>query len=307
MKKRILTLLLLLSGAWTLAAQETFQYAQKDTSALYLDIWRPAAGAQTSFEGHAKPTVLFAFGGGFIGGERNNPWYHKWFQLMTEDGYTVVSIDYRLGMRGFQVGKGLSGKFKAVKRFRYSQDIGVEDVFSAISFLAAHPDLGIDTGNIVLSGSSAGAIITLAAVREIANGTAQGLPEGFVPRGAMSFAGAIISTDGKPKFKSAPCPLLLLHGTADQAVAYDHLGVWGKGLWGSSWIAEQLDRKAWKYNIWRFTNRTHDVASYMEVLWPLEKDFLEQEVLLGNHRVIDATVDDAALPSWGNISLDSIY
>lgn len=45
----------------------------------------------------------------------------------------------------------------------------------------------------------------------------------------------------------------------------------------------------------------------MNVLWEEEKNFLEQDVMLGKARTIDALVSDATLPTWGNVSLDSIY
>jgi len=35
--------------------------------------------------------------------------------------------------------------------------------------------------------------------------------------------------------------------------------------------------------------------------------FLENDVIKGTARFIDATIDDPSLPSWGNISMDDIY
>ena len=101
--------------------------------------------------------------------------------------------------------------------------------------------------------------------------------------------------------------VLLLHGTADKAVAYDHYGVLGRGMWGSSYLAAQFEKHGWEHCIYRFKDRTHDVAAYMYWLWDMEKEFLEKNVILGTGRTIDATVDDPALPTWGNMSLDDIY
>lgn len=293
--------------AFTMEAQETYKFAERDTCSLYMDIFRPAQGAETTFQEIEKPTVMYVFGGGFVIGERTNETSLAWFQRLTGEGYKVVTIDYRLGMKDFEVGKGLSGAFKASDRFLLSQQVGVEDVFSAVSFLAAHPELGIDTGNMVIAGSSAGAIISMASAYDIACGRTEGLPEGFRFKGVMSFAGAVISTKGAPKYASAPCPLLMLHGTADKAVAYDHYGVLGRGIWGSSYMARLMSKKGWNYCIYRFKDRSHDVAAYMNYLWPIEKEFLEQNVILGNHRTVDAMVDDPSLPVWGDLSLDDIY
>lgn len=300
--KRILLLPLLL--ACVLAhAQETFLFAQKDTSSLYLDIYRPAEDLQ-------KPTVLYVFGGGFVMGARNDAYVLPWFKTLNDNGYPVVVIDYRLGMKGYKVGKGLIAAAKSVDQFVKSQQMGVEDVFSAVAFLAAHPELGIDIRNMVIAGSSAGAIISLACAREIANGETEGLPEGFRFKGVMSFAGGLISNTGAPSFKAEPCPLLLLHGTADKAVAYNHYGAFGKGVWGSSFIVSQFKKKGWNYSIWRFKDKGHDVAAYMNLLWSIEKEFLEKNVMQGISCSVDALVDDPSLPvwdAWSNISVEELY
>ena len=303
----VLFLLTLLLAGFSAQAQETYRFVERDTCALYLDLYHPAAGAETVLDGHAKPTVMFVFGGGFIGGRRSDPFVRHWFERLNADGYGVVAIDYRLGMKDYKVGKGLVGAYKACDRFELSQRIGVEDVFSAVAFLAEHPELGVDTGNLVLSGSSAGAIISLAAAYAIANGETDGLPAGFRFKGVMSFAGAIISTSGAPKFRSAPCPLLMFHGTADGAVAYKHTGALGKGIWGSSFIADQLQKKGWDCHIWRFEGSNHDVAGYMDYLWPVEKEFLEKDCTLGIVRSTDATVTDDSLPKWKPVTMDTIY
>ena len=48
----------------------TWLFAHRDTCDLFLDIYPPAEGAQTTFEGKEKPTVIFVFGGG--------PWITAW-------------------------------------------------------------------------------------------------------------------------------------------------------------------------------------------------------------------------------------
>ena len=291
------------------AAQETYKYAERDTCSLYLDIYRPTAGSKTEFDGKAKPTVIFVFGGGFIMGERNEAFMQPWFQRLNDNGYTVVAIDYRLGMKGYNVGKGLSSSFKAGEQFVIAQQMGVEDLFSAISFLDENSEeLGIDTGNLVVAGSSAGAIIAQAAEYDIVCGRTEGLPKGFQFKGVMSFAGAVISVKGAPEYPSAPCPVLMLHGTADQAVAYTKFGAVGRGIWGSDFLAAQWSRKRYTgWCIYRFKDRTHDVAGYMNYLWDIEQAFLEKNVIQGTARTVDAMIDDPSLPSWGTVTLDSIY
>lgn len=306
--KKLFFLLLLSLASLSLGAQDTYLFAQRDTCSLYLDVYDVTSGAETSYLGNPKPAVLFVFGGGFVSGERSSDFYQEWFKTLNDNGYAVVTIDYRLGMKGYKVGKGISGLLKAADRFKLSQDIAVEDVFSAVDFLWRNrEEVGIDPDNLVIAGSSAGAITALAAEYAIVNGEAKGLPEGFNFKGVMSFASGIMSDSGAPKFKAEPCPILFLHGTADGAVAYNKLGALGKGIWGSNYLVKQLDKMGADYCIYRFTDRTHDVAAYMQACWSLEKDFLEKNVTQGAHRVVDAVVDDASLPSWGNITTDDIY
>lgn len=309
MKKSLIILSALILSL-SVRAQETYLYAQKDTCSLYMDIYRPAPGAPVEFRGVSKPTVLFLFGGGFVSGARNDAYLLPWYKVLTDNGYSVVAIDYRLGMKGYKMGKGLSGLAKSVEYFLASQQMGVEDVFSAVSYLAAHPELGIDANNIVASGNSAGAIISLACAHAIANGKTEGVPEGFRFRGVISFAGGIISMKGAPKFAKVPCPILFFHGEKDNAVAYKHVGAFGKGIWGSSFLVSKLKKKGANYSIYRFKDRAHEVAAYMNLLWPEAQAFLEKNIMLGQPCIVDATVDNDSLPvwpAWGSMTPQQMY
>ena len=49
------------------------------------------------------------------------------------------------------------------------------------------------------------------------------------------------------------------------------------------------------------------MAANFIATWPEQRRFLEENVMGGNRRVIDAMVDDPAVPVMGNITLDDIY
>lgn len=281
-------------------AQETYRYAVKDTCALYLDIFRPDSNAQTTFKDIVKPAIMYVFGGGFVSGSRSDPAARGWFRRLTANGYTVVAIDYRLGMKGYRMQRSLRGAMKALDRFVLSQQMGVDDVFSAVAFLAAHPELGVPVDNLVISGSSAGAIISLAAAYAVANGDARGVPADFAFKGVMSFAGGFISKSGPPKFRKAPCPLLLFHGTADRIVAYKHFGLRRRGIWGSSYIASHLLSDKGNCSIWRFHDQGHEVAAYVGLMWDKERAFLEKNVMQGIPCTTDALISDPSLPTWNS-------
>ena len=78
----------------------TYMFEKRDTCDLFLDVYNPAKGSKTTLGGKKKPTILFMFGGGFIRGTRDDASYNKWFRQLTENGYRVISIDYRLGLKG---------------------------------------------------------------------------------------------------------------------------------------------------------------------------------------------------------------
>ena len=69
----------------------TYMYERRDTCDLFLDVYNPAKGSETTFNGIEKPTIVFMFGGGFVSGTRDDSGYHQWFRTMTANGYRVIS------------------------------------------------------------------------------------------------------------------------------------------------------------------------------------------------------------------------
>jgi acetyl esterase/lipase len=132
-----------------------------------MDVYHPKRGSQTKFSGKEKPTIIFMFGGGFIRGERDNKDYMSWFSQMTANGYRIISIDYRLGLKGTnKVGVAQVNVLDAAIH------MAVEDLFSATNFIIENADqLRVDPSNMVISGSSAGAISVMQAEYELANRT----------------------------------------------------------------------------------------------------------------------------------------
>lgn len=273
----------------------TYKFAERDTCELFLDIYNPAETDMISDSGKEKPTIIFMFGGGFISGERDTPYYQKWFEAMAKNGYRVVSIDYRLGLKGVdKVGIG------QVNQLDKAIHMAVEDLFSATAFLIDNAEsLGIDPDNIVASGSSAGAISVLQAEYELCNRTryADVLPAGFRYKGIISFSGAILSRDGALDFARKPAPMLLMHGTEDNLVVYKQIKFFKLGFFGSAKIAERLAKYGYGYNILRFTGHGHEVAGSMYETLKYQLNFLEEDVIGGKGRTVDAVIDDPAIPS----------
>ena len=300
--------LLLFSTGVSFAQKSTYKVAQRDTCDLYMDVYDPVPIPGDTLD---RPTVLFVFGGGFVTGRRDDPYVLPWFKLLNENGYRVVSVDYRLGLKGVPMRFDLFHLIQSANYTKKAVDIGVEDVFASVRYLIDNAEeLGVNPDNIVIAGSSAGAMISLSCELEACNRTvrAEVLPEGFHFAGVMSFAGAIMSDTGLPSYRRTPCPQLLIHGTKDGAVAYDKMGFGRWGMFGSSHLVEKVLAPAgYPYQIYRYVDHSHDMAANMMANWPEEKRFLEVSVMGGRKLVIDSTVDDPLMPSWQSVTLDDIY
>ena len=296
MNKSILTSLGIIFLSFTMVAQEAYQptttrlFATKDGQELYLDDYDATPGSATTLDGKSKPTIVFMFGGGFITGTRNDKFYMPWFKKLNDAGYEVVSIDYRLGMKDVKTSGGVS----SAKAFRKAAQIAAEDLFSATAYLIDHGDeLGIDPNNLVTSGSSAGAIAVLEADWLLNNGRAtEWLPEGFRYAGVMPFAGAIISVEGTPSYKTPPAPTAFFHGTDDKIVNYKQIHILKWGIFGSHRLARIFRKNGYSYNILRYNDHSHEIASTFISTFPEQIRFLETNVIRGLNRIVDSEIDD---------------
>ena len=118
MKKQLLTAVLAFACLVSVSAQGpngTYLYAERDTCRLFFDVYEPAPEADTTLEGHEKPTLLFVYGGGFIGGYRSNERYMPWFKILNDNGYRVITIDYRLGLKGVKMDFSIKGRIQTAK------------------------------------------------------------------------------------------------------------------------------------------------------------------------------------------------
>lgn len=299
------SLALMSAGSATAQTKSTYRFAHRDTCDLYLDLYMPEDGALLA---EGKPVVLFVFGGGFVSGSRDQAPSVKWFKQLCAEGYPVVSIDYRLGLKGIKYSRNI----KFLKAGEKAIDIAVEDLFSATKYLVENArSLGIEGRGIVTAGSSAGAITVLQAEYYIANRLpqAQYVPKDFNYAGVMSFAGAIFSKKGRVSYKTAPCPQILFHGTKDKMVPYKQKKVFNLCFGGTNHIAKSLARENCNYQVWRFKDHYHDIAASMSANLERELDFLENNVIKGEKTVVDALVDDPTLPipSWAAAPIQSLY
>ena len=271
--------------------KHTHLYAVKGADSLYLDHYiSPVEGK--------RPCMMFVFGGGFVGGQRDNEMYSKYFNFLTDNGYDVVSIDYRLGLKSLSSTPDISMK-DVISLLNNAINIAVEDLFSATLYVIENADeWQIDTRQIVTSGSSAGAITVLQAENALCNLTpsAAVLPADFRYAGVLSYAGAIFSLKGEPKWKRTPAPIMFFHGSADRQVPYGKATMFGIGFYGPKFLVKEFNKQEWPHWFYDIEYHTHDIAglpmfqNHNEILTFLT-DFVKERRPL----TITTTVRDKAL------------
>ncbi len=257
MKRFILFVTLIFTMATTMAqTKPTTHCFVEGKEPLYLDHYRA--------EGEGlHPCVLFAFGGGFSHGNRADERYMPYFEMLLKEGFDVVSIDYRLGM-AYTLDKSEDvGPLEGAWAMYRSVNMAAEDVLRATSYIHTNAvKMGINIAQIVVSGSSAGAIAVLQAENHIANRAraAKILSADYNYAGVVAFAGAIYSVLGEPSWRDMPCPIMLFHGNADRNVPYRKATILATGFYGSDYIAEQLHNRGATYYFHSAHYRDHDLA-----------------------------------------------
>ena len=86
------------------------------------------------------------------------------------------------------------------------------------------------------------------------------LPQDFRYKGVLSFAGAIFSHEGRPRYRATPAPTLFMQGDKDKVVPYNKIQLFSKGLFGSKSLARRFRKAGYPYAFFTMQGQTHDVA-----------------------------------------------
>lgn len=239
--------------------KQTYTFAIKGADTLRLDKYEMQTAPDDALP---KPTILFAFGGGFKAGNRDANEYIPYFDFLARNGYVVISTDYRTGLKAIDPSK-MTGPMQFAATLQKAIEMAVEDFFDATHFILDNSrEWKVNPQQIVACGSSAGAITSLQAEYELCNRTplTRKLPASFNYAGVISFAGAICSL-GIPDWQELPCPIMLFHGNADRTVPFDKALLENMGLWGSNFIARQLQVKQSPYYFYLAEDAGHEMAN----------------------------------------------
>lgn len=286
------TIAILFLFSFTLNAQtvdidkDTRIYAIKEGKELRMDIYK-----SRSFGNEIQPCLIYVFGGGFKGGQRDSEHDLTYFNYFAEKGFTVVSIDYRLGM----VGQKAPGLFNS-KPIRNAIAMAVEDLYTATNFLLDnHGELNIDPELFIISGSSAGAITVLHADYEDRDNhsSAEVLPDSFNYAGVISFAGGIYSKEGLPSYDLNPAPTMFFHGSADKLVPYNKTRFFRLGMFGTNSLIKRFRNEQYPYVYYSMEGIGHEVSSYpMKDFLPEIEKFINDFVINENQLMIDINYRD---------------
>ncbi|KAH8180265.1 carboxylesterase family protein [Sarocladium implicatum] len=93
---------------------------------LNLAVWAPSA--ETPVPEGGFPVIFFMTGGGFTLGGVNIPWQMPTGWVERSQSHIIVTINYRLGIFGFPLARGLSGK-------DFSQNLGILDQRMALEWV----------------------------------------------------------------------------------------------------------------------------------------------------------------------------
>ena len=315
MKSHLRHILLVLIGAFiclTAAAQnpaslkcDTYRFVERD-SFLCLDVYKPQVPRADN------ASVMMVFGGGFFSGERNNYIMKDWARALTEHGFTVISIDYRLGFKDSAAVASHRRLLQLPDLFKYCIDIAVEDCAAAVAWVHANAGmLGIDPSKLILTGSSAGAITVLQLDYYRANSLpgASALPAGWKPAAVIPYSGGVMCRDSKLKYATDPAPTMLMHGNKDRIVTYKSIGLpFGEKMHGGKKMDKALNRQDIPHWFIRFDGIGHEVANWLPGSIDLFCTFVDL-TLAGRITTLDATMTDSGLKpaAWAQMNMLQLY
>lgn len=170
-----------------------------------------------------RPLVVMIHGGGFVNGNRKTSLIRRFCEDFAKRGYVAASIGYRLGVASTKTDNDY---YEAMYRAQ-------QDGRTAIRFLKRNAErFGIDTSQVFLMGTSAGAMTSLAVGYmdddEVPKGVDRsrwGTLEGPDHPGVSSRVQAVVNLWGSlPDYrwiKAGDAPLFNTGGTGDKTVPYD--------------------------------------------------------------------------------------
>jgi len=280
-----------IDSLFTTIEKTTHTYFNKLDEELKLDVFDPVENRDKK-----RPVILYVHGGGFSGGERDDPVHESFLKHFAYKGYVTATMSYTLQRKGQSFGCDVDAGIKIETFLETARDIN-----RATSFFIKNGDsFAIDPSNIVIVGSSAGAEAVLhAAYWDLTKSDSTGviLPDRFRYGGVISMAGATSNINHITSENAIPTQLF--HGTNDPLVPYGiashhYCPTQSPGflmLFGAHAIMEKLRDHNVGYYLVTGISGKHEWASMPLSEFRTElSDFIYQDVLLDRKREISLEI-----------------
>ncbi|MDO5969437.1 alpha/beta hydrolase [Flavivirga aquimarina] len=268
---------------------KTYVYSIKGSDTLKLDVYTPK-NIKTN---DSLPVVLWMHGGGFSGGNRNNPDEVKLMKYLTQKGFIGISISYRLLLKDSKTGSGC----ECPKTFKLDifRQAAIDYLDAAKYIVQNKTKLQIDPTHIIAGGSSAGAEGVLNAVylkHFFVDDASKYENANFA--GIISLAGALVNANYISEENAIPT--VLFHGTDDNLVPIgkaphhyckpDQLGY--MILEGSDIIANKLHELHTPYYLHKVVGGRHELCQIPfskldEILDFFNKTITDKEIIQTKH------------------------
>lgn len=261
---------------------------------LKLDFYEPTGDTET-----ARPLIIWVHGGSFIGGSKTDIDVKTWSERFAKKGYACASISYRLGFFPFDSANAVKAVVRATQDLRAAIRFFYKDRQTSDTYK-------IDTNNIYIGGSSAGAITALhvgyldreCEIEDYLNAstiTALGGLEGSSgnPGYSMNVKGVINGCGALARYswlEAGDVPLCSIHGTNDGTVKYNR-GIVNPGtplmyLDGSRMIHKRACAVGLDHQFYTFPGAPHvpyagttaAALAYMDTTVNFVRDFLVRQL-----------------------------
>jgi para-nitrobenzyl esterase len=275
------------------------------TQNLTLDFYEPTADTAK-----ARPLIIWAHGGNFISGTSQDSDVVQLSRSLTKKGFVCASINYRLGFYPLDSVHAIGAVVRAV-----------QDMKAAIRFFykdrATTNAYKIDTNNIFIAGSSAGAITAL----HVAYLDKPCEIQPYIDANTLATMGGLDGTSGNPGYsiktkgvislcgalaqygwlEAGNEPLCSMHGTADATVIYGRglvapYGIKLMYLDGSRMIYKQAQAVSVSNNFYTWYNAGHvpylsggtvtTQQLYMDTTVNFVRDFLIENLACTNPAIL---------------------
>jgi acetyl esterase/lipase len=243
-------------------------YKVTPQDSLFADIYYP----ENFTQGKKKPAIVFFFGGGWVGGDRNH--FQRQSRYLASKGMIAITVDYRIK-----------------SEHNTSPIEAMEDAKSAMRWVKKNAnELGVDVNKLAAGGGSAGG--HLAAVTATINQFNAKEDDSSIsakPNLLVLFNPVIDTTPkgygakkmGKNQKKASPVrhvkkgivPTIIFHGTADTTVPFENVERFEKLMKAKGNECKLIAYKDQKHG---FFNYRKGVEAYFEKTVKAMEDFLRK-------------------------------